>query len=71
MKTGDYVGIYSEKEGLDVSHVGIIIKEKDAVNLRHTSSLKKHREVIDEDFKEYLKNKPGIIALRTVETVHG
>ena len=26
LKTGDYVGIYSEEEGLDVSHVGIVIK---------------------------------------------
>ncbi|MDH8168502.1 DUF1460 domain-containing protein, partial [Klebsiella pneumoniae] len=27
LKTGDYVGIYSTKRGLDVSHVGIIIKD--------------------------------------------
>lgn len=70
LKTGDYIGIYSEKEGLDVSHVGIIIKEKDTVNLRHASSVKKQREVIDEDFKEYLKNKPGIVVLRTKESVY-
>lgn len=71
LKIGDYVGIYSEKEGLDVSHVGIIIKEKDTVNLRHASSVKRHREVVDEDLKEYLKSKLGIIVLRTEETVDG
>jgi hypothetical protein len=71
LETGDYIGIYSEKEGLDVSHVGIIIKEKGVINLRHASSQKKHREVIDEDFKDYVNNKPGIIILRTIESVHG
>ena len=69
LKTGDYVGIYSDKEGLDVSHVGIIIKEKDTVNLRHASTLKKHRKVVDEDLRDYLKNKPGIVVLRTIEAV--
>jgi hypothetical protein len=64
LKTGDYVGIYSEKEGLDVSHVGIVIKKKDAIDLRHASSLKTKREVVDEDLKKYLESKPGIIVLR-------
>jgi len=64
LKSGDYIGIYSEKEGLDVSHVGIIIREQDAVKLRHASSQKNCRKVIDEDFLEYMKDKPGIIVLR-------
>lgn len=62
LRTGDYIGIYSEKQGLDVSHVGIIIKEGDAIHLRHASSLK--RKVIDGDFKNYVCDKPGIILLR-------
>ena len=70
LKTGDYVGIYSEKEELDVSHVGILIKENDTINLRHASLLRKQRKVVDEDFKVYVKNKPGIIVLRTIDTVH-
>ncbi len=70
LKTGDYVGIYSEKEGLDVSHVGIIIKEKDTVNIRHAASLKKHREVVDEDLKEYLETRPGIIILSSKDLVY-
>jgi len=64
MNTGDYVGMYSKEEGLDVSHTGIIIREKDRVRLRHASSLQKHRRVLDEDFRKYLKAKPGIIVLR-------
>ena len=64
LKTGDYAGMYSETEGLDVSHVGIIIREQDAVKLRHASSVKKYRNVVDEDFKDYLEAKAGIIVLR-------
>ncbi len=75
MKTGDYAGIYSEIQGLDVSHVGIIIKDEDSiypirknisngVNLRHASSDKKYRKVIDQDLRTYISEKPGIIILR-------
>jgi len=62
--TGDYVGMYSKLEGLDVSHAGIIIREHDRSKLRHASSLQKHRRVMDEDLRKYLKGKPGIIVLR-------
>ncbi|MEE8328750.1 MAG: N-acetylmuramoyl-L-alanine amidase-like domain-containing protein [Thermodesulfovibrionia bacterium] len=64
IKTGDYAGIYSEKEGLDVSHVGIIIKGMNSIYLRHASSEKKHRKVIDQDFKSYISGTPGLILLR-------
>jgi hypothetical protein len=64
LKTGDYIGIYSDMEGLDVSHAGIVVKGQDAVRLRHASSLQKHRKVIDEDLRDYLEAKPGIIVLR-------
>ncbi len=64
LKRGDYVGIYSFRKGLDVSHVGIIIKGKGSTYLRHASSKKGYRKVIDEDFKDYIINKPGVIILR-------
>ncbi|HBH60795.1 MAG TPA: DUF1460 domain-containing protein [Nitrospiraceae bacterium] len=64
LNTGDYIGIYSGDDGLDVSHVGILIKNKHSLRLRHASSLKKYRKVVDEDFKEYLEGKPGMIVLR-------
>jgi hypothetical protein len=62
LKTGDYIGIYSEKKGLDVSHVGIYIKEKGKSLFFHASSNK--GKVIKEDFIDYLKDKKGIILLR-------
>jgi len=63
LKTGDYIGIYSDKPGLDVSHVGIFIRDNDKTFLRHASQ--KYQKVVDENFKKYIKNKPGIIVLRT------
>jgi CRISPR/Cas system-associated endoribonuclease Cas2 len=62
LKTGDYIGIYSEKKGLDVSHVGIYIKERGKGLFFHASS--KKGKVIKEDFIDYLKDKRGIIVLR-------
>ena len=64
LKTGDYIGIFSEKEGLDVSHVGIFINNKGEAVLRHASSEKTLRKVVDQGFMDYIKNKPGIVVLR-------
>jgi hypothetical protein len=65
LRTGDYIGIYSEKQGLDVSHAGIFIKDGDKIYLRHASSLEEHRKVVDQDFKDYITKKPGIIVFRS------
>jgi len=64
LKTGDYVGIYTDKEGLDVSHTGIVIKRDDKVYLRHASSRKDNRRVVDEDLLTYMVDKPGLVVLR-------
>ncbi len=42
-KTGDYIGIYTDEPGLDVTHVGIIIKNKGKIYLRHASSHPEYR----------------------------
>ncbi|MBI5193672.1 MAG: DUF1460 domain-containing protein [Nitrospirae bacterium] len=64
LKTGDYAGIYSDEEGLDVSHVGIIIRAGDKIYIRHASSRPAIRKVLDEDFIKYMAEKPGLIVLR-------
>ncbi len=64
LATGDYVGIYSGLKGLDVSHVGILLREGGGLILRHASSKKEYRQVIDQDFVEYVNNRPGIVVLR-------
>jgi hypothetical protein len=64
IRTGDYIGIYSRAKGLDVSHVGIVIKFPNHTRLRHASSSASKRRVIEEDLVEYLAGKPGIVILR-------
>ncbi|MCG9597617.1 DUF1460 domain-containing protein [Vibrio sp. Isolate25] len=62
LKSGDLIGIYSHKRGLDVSHTGIFIENGDTPLLRHASS--KEGKVVDSPMLEYLGNKPGIIVYR-------
>ncbi len=62
LHTGDYAGIYSDLPGLDVSHTGIIMRDKADLYLRHASS--RHKKVLDEDLKSYISGKPGLIILR-------
>lgn len=64
LNTGDYAGIYSDEEGLDVSHVGVIIRKGDKIYFRHASSRANIRKVVDEDYINYMKEKPGLIVLR-------
>ncbi|MGG1905393.1 DUF1460 domain-containing protein [Enterobacter ludwigii] len=64
LKTGDYVGVYSPLEGLDVSHVGIVIRHDEQVWFRNASSLAANRKVVDSPFLEYMRAKPGIVVLR-------
>ncbi|RMG69561.1 MAG: DUF1460 domain-containing protein, partial [Nitrospirae bacterium] len=66
LKCGDYAGFYTSKEGLDVSHVGIIIRKGDNLFLRHASSKKETMMVIDEPFNKYMKMKEGLIIFRPV-----
>jgi len=62
--TGDYIGIYTQIDGLDVSHVGIAIRHDDGVYLRHASSAESSRKVTDRLLVNYMKEKPGIVVLR-------
>jgi len=62
LRTGDYIGIYSNLSGLDVSHVGIVVKDGSGMYFRHASSAA--RKIVDQDFSEYIFGKPGIIILR-------
>ncbi len=64
LKTGDFVGVYSSLDGLDVSHVGIAIKHKGKVFFRNASSLSRNMKVVDTPFMAYMANQPGIVVLR-------
>ena len=60
----DYIGIYSEQEGLDVSHVGILIRKNGKLYFRQASNRSGIDSVVDIDFVKYIKDKPGIIVYR-------
>ena len=64
LKTGDYAGMYTTVPGLDVSHVGIFIRNDTGIYLRHASSAEDARRVIDQPFVAYTQGKPGIVVLR-------
>lgn len=67
LQTGDYIGIYSPRPGLDVSHTGIVIKNGAGTFLRHASSRGFWKRVRDEKLLDYLDNKKGIIIYRPTE----
>jgi len=64
LRTGDYIGFYSTAQGLDVSHVGVFIRENRRLTLRHASSAAVTRMVVDEEMCGYFAGKPGIMVLR-------
>ncbi|WP_032116440.1 DUF1460 domain-containing protein [Candidatus Arsenophonus nilaparvatae] len=66
LKTGDYIGIYSKLDGLDVSHVGMVIKKGDQIYYRNASSLSKNMKVVDTPLLDYIRSRPGIIVLRSI-----
>lgn len=66
LRHGDYLGIYAPAPGLDVSHVGIVVRSEGRLLLRHASSRGEAGRVIDSDLRGYLAGKPGIVVLRPV-----
>lgn len=64
LRTGDFVGNYSELSGLDVNHVGIVIKKAEQVFFRHANADAGERRVMDEDFLKFFKFQRGIVVFR-------
>ncbi len=67
LQSGDYVGICSPLPGLDVSHVGIVVKKEGKVFLRHASSRSELRKVVDQELGAYLGGKKGLVVYRPVQ----
>lgn len=67
MESGDIVAMVTDKEGLDVTHMGFYVEHDNQKWLRH-ASLKLNR-VMDEDFEKYLRagsHVKGLMVLRPV-----
>jgi hypothetical protein len=66
LKTGDYIGIYTPADGLDVTHAGIFIATEQGPMFRNASSRTMNKKVVDSPFMDYIKKTPGIIILRAI-----
>ena len=65
--SGDVVALVTDKEGLDVTHMGFFIEKKNKRFLRH-ASLKLNR-IVDQDFDQYLRDNKhvgGLMVFRPV-----
>lgn len=64
---GDIVGITTGIEGLDISHVGILVRKAGRIHLMHASSLAEKVIVSEETLEDYLlssKSATGIMVAR-------
>lgn len=65
LRTGDYLGAYADTAGLDVTHVGIVVRDPDGgLFFRNASSLSANDAVVDSPLADYVATVPGIIVLR-------
>lgn len=67
LRTGDYLGAYAPDDGLDVSHVGIVVNTADGPVFRNASSLAADNKVVDTPLADYLATVPGIVVLRPLQ----
>lgn len=56
LSEGDIVGITTNVEGLDISHVGILVRKAGRIHLMHASSLSMKVVVSENTLEEYLLN---------------
>lgn len=66
--TGDYLGVYAEAAGLDVTHAGIAVHRPDGLYLRHASTLRGQRRVVEVQLLDYFRKTPGMVVYRVLPT---
>ncbi|WP_223885381.1 DUF1460 domain-containing protein [Nocardia colli] len=64
LRTGDYIGAYTDEPGLDVTHVGIFVMTPTGPVFRNASSLAANNKVVDSPFTDYVQSVPGIVVYR-------
>jgi hypothetical protein len=69
VKDGDIIAILTKKKGLDTSHIGIAVWEKDGLHLMNASSI--HKKVVIEPMllQNYMKKHPSQIGIRLCRVV--
>ena len=69
IKNGDIIAILTKKKGLDTSHIGIAVWEKDGLHLMNASSI--HKKVVIEPMvlQKYMEKHPSQIGIRLCRVV--
>ena len=68
LSTGDYLGVYAQAAGLDVTHAGIAIRRADGLYFRHASTLRGQRRVVEVPLLDYFRETPGLVVYRVLPT---
>jgi len=63
LNDGDIIGLTTTIKGMDVSHVGILIKQNGRVHLLHASSVLKKVVVSEELLEQYLKSSKSVTGI--------
>lgn len=58
--TGDYIGFRRNIDGLDVTHVGMVVLKEDGIYVRHASSSKSTYKVVDQKLIDYININTGV-----------
>ena len=70
MQEGDIVGLTTNIDGLDISHVGVLVEQNGKMHLMHASQSKRKVEISEEPLASFLKpnsRNTGIMIARPVE----
>ena len=69
IKDGDIIAILTKKKGLDTSHIGIAVWQKDGLHLMNASSI--HKKVVIEPMvlQKYMEKQPSQIGIRLCRVV--
>lgn len=66
LKDGDIIALLTKTEGLDVSHMAIIVKEGNDIKMLHASSVDKKVKIEKDDLKETLRRNRNWIGIRVI-----
>lgn len=69
LKAGDIIALTTKTDGLDISHVGLLVIEKDGPHLLHASS-KEGKVVIDKlPLTEYMRKAHNLTGIRVIRLI--
>ena len=68
LATGDYLGVFAQADGLDVTHAGIAVQRPDGPYFRHASTLRGQRRVVEVPLLDYFRKTPGMVVYRVPPT---